>query len=132
MSRPLARRSLVVKLRDLVELVVCEQPKVEQCRGKGRVDVARGQLDERCKRQGHLLDLLVERLVAGGSSCAEACGIVAIIIIVVVVAVTVPWHVGGRWGIVVAALVHAEVVHCSGSEVVWYLLGKSIVSSFWC
>lgn len=93
----------MVKLRELVELGVREQPEVEECWWKRRVDVARGQLDERRKREGHLADLLVKLLVAACPSCAEARR--------GAVAVTVPGHVRGRWRVVVAALVHAEVVH---------------------
>lgn len=106
MSRPLTRRPLVIELGNLVELVVCEQPKVEKRRGKGRVYVARGQLNERSQREGHLLDLLIELLVAGGTTCAKAPSGRSI-----VVALTVPGHVGRWWRVVVAALVHTEVVH---------------------
>lgn len=106
MPRPLTRRPLVIKLRNLVKLVVGEQPKVEKRRGESRVYVARGQLNERRKREGHLLDLLVELLVASCPSCAKAPHGT-----VVALAVAVPGHVGGWWRVVVAALVHAEVVH---------------------
>lgn len=72
MSRPLTRRPLVIKLRNLVKLIVGEQPKVEKRRGESRVYVTGSQLNERRKREGHLLDLLVEFLVASCPSCAKA------------------------------------------------------------
>lgn len=63
---------LVVERGELVELRVGEQPEVEEGRGEGRVCLAGRQLDERRERQGHLLDLLLQLLVAPRSSCAEA------------------------------------------------------------
>lgn len=124
MSRPLTRRSLVIKLRNLVELVVGEQPKAEKCRGKSRVYVTGSQLNEWRKRERHLLDLLVELLVAGCSSCAKAPRGSVVVALAVV---AVPGHVGGWWRVVMAALVHAEVVHLAvGGE--WFLIFSILLS----
>lgn len=112
-SCPLARRPLVIELRKLLKLVVCEQPEIQKRRGKRRMYVARGQLDEWRQGEGHLLDLLVKLLVAVCSFCAEACcgGSIVVALVVIIVAGTVPWHVRGWWRVVMAALVHAEIVH---------------------
>lgn len=52
--RPLARRPLVVEVRDLVQLGVRQEPEVEQRRRETGVDLPARQLDERRERQGHL------------------------------------------------------------------------------
>lgn len=59
--RPLARRPLVVKVRNLLELLVREKPKVEQRRGEGRVHLPAGELHQRRQRQRHLPEFGVER-----------------------------------------------------------------------
>lgn len=71
MPRPLTRRPLVVKVRNLVELLVREQPKVEQRRGKGRVYLSARELDEGREGQRHLSEFGVEGWVPVGSSRAQ-------------------------------------------------------------
>lgn len=68
--RPLARRPLVVKVGNLVELRVGEQPKVEQRRGEGRVHLSARELHEGRQGQRHLPELGVEGWVSAGSSGA--------------------------------------------------------------
>lgn len=129
MPRPLARRPLVVEVRDVVELLVREQPEAEQRRREVRVHVSRRQLHERRERQRHLPQLAVEGRVAACAARAEARGrfvcpaswvVVVVVVVMVVVMVAAPAavarHVGGGWWVVVAALVHPEVAHimCMG------------------
>lgn len=73
----------MVEQGELVQLVVCEQPEVEQGRRKHGVGGARGELDKWRERQGHLCDLLLEFLVAClGPSCTAEAGYYAGVVVV--------------------------------------------------
>lgn len=58
-------RGLVVEDGEGLELAVGEQPELQHVGGKGRVDGAGGELDERAQREGHLAQLVGEGRVAG-------------------------------------------------------------------
>lgn len=60
MPRPLTRCPLVVKDSNLVELLIREQPKVEERRGERRMHLAARELHQGGQWQGHLSELGVE------------------------------------------------------------------------
>lgn len=64
LRRPRTRPRLVIEHSKTLELRIRQQPKVQHRRGEVRVHCASGQLDERAKREGHLLELVGEGWVA--------------------------------------------------------------------
>lgn len=75
-------------MRELVELVVGEEPEVEDGGGEGRVDLPAADLDEGPEREGHLLELRVEVLAPPRAAVAHAA---------VAAAVHLWWLGGGGW-----------------------------------
>lgn len=68
------RGALVVEVRELLELLVGEEPELEDGAGEGRVDAARGDLDQRGQVEGHLVELVAELRVLGQASLDEGGG----------------------------------------------------------
>lgn len=68
----LVRRALVVKVRELVKLVVGEEPEVEDGRREGRMNLSAADLHEGPEWEGHLLELRVEILAPPRAAVAHA------------------------------------------------------------
>lgn len=73
--RPGVGGPLVVKVRQGLELVVGEEPELEDRRGEGRVDGPRGELDEGCQGELHLRQLALEARVLGQPSLAQGLAV---------------------------------------------------------
>lgn len=116
MPRPLARRRLVVKVRNLFQLLVREEPKVEKRRGKRWVYLAAGELNQGREGQSHPSELLVEGWIPTCSRYTHVGRTIVATIIVVVVTVVVVWVLRCVWGgrrIVPGRLI-PEVAHFGG------------------